>query len=112
MPLTVEVVDLTHGRPASDVRVGLECSDGSVWTAVASASTDESGRIDDWGGADGHDRDLRLVIDARRYFAAQGLLSSQADITIAVGPTSPWTVRHVPVLLAPFGYSTYTGLSS
>lgn len=112
MPLTVEVVDLIHGQPASDVQVGLECSDGEVWIAVAEATTDEAGRIEDWGGADGHDRDLRLVIDARRYFATQGLLSSQADITIGVGPTSPSTVRHVPVLLAPFGYSTYTGLSS
>lgn len=112
MPLTVEVVDLTHGRPASDVRVGLESSDGRTWTAVAEATTDDSGRIGDWGGADGQDRVLRLVIDARRYFATQGLLSAQTDIIIAVGPLSPWLVRHVPVLLAPFGYSTYTGLSS
>lgn len=112
MSLTVEVVDLTHGRPASDVRVALERSDGNVWIAVAEAKTDESGRIDGWGGADVDGPDLRLVIDARGYFATLGLLAAQADITIAVGPTSPLLVRHVPVLLAPFGYSTYTGQSS
>lgn len=112
MPLTVEVLDLTHGRPASDVRVALECSDGSTWTERAAATTDESGRIDDWGGADTHGCPVRLVIDARRYFATQGLLSVQTDIIIAVGPMSPQLVQHVPVLLAPFGYSTYTGLWS
>lgn len=112
MPLTLQVLDVTHGRPASDVQVRLECSDGTTWFPVAEAATDESGRIEDWGGVDCRGGILRLVIDARRFFATQGLPAVQADITIAVGQTSPDLVRHVPVLLAPFGYSTYTGLSS
>ena len=112
MSVTVQMVDATHGRPASEVRVVLECSDGENWWPVAEATTDDAGRIDDWHGADSTGSSLRLIIDARRFFALQGLPSTQADITIALGPTVEGMVHHVPVLLGPFGYSTYTGLSS
>lgn len=112
MPVTVQVLDVVHGRPAADLGVRLERSDGTTWAEVARATTDERGRIEDWGGADRCGQALRLILDARRFFAVLGMRAAQADITIALGPVGPGVDRHVPVLMGPFGYSTYLGVVS
>ncbi|SNQ46405.1 5-hydroxyisourate hydrolase [Frankia canadensis] len=111
MGLSTHVLDTAAGRPAAGVPVRLERGlppqqaaspeQAGVWTAVASGVTDADGRL---AGlpltAPGR---WRLVFDTH----ARSAFFPEVTITFAV--TDPAEHHHVPLLLAPFGYSTYRG---
>jgi len=110
MQVSTQVLDAAHGRPACDVQVRLERSDGASWRPVGAASTDEVGRIESWGSELLARGSYRLIVDAGRFFATLGLVSAQTEVTIAFIAREGCGDYHVPVLLAPFGYATYTGM--
>lgn len=93
--LSTHVLDTASGRPASGVNVAVE-RDGKV---VASATTDVDGRIRDLAGSLDDGR-YRLVFDlGGRFFRSVAL-----DIEIAGSGH-----YHVPILVSPFGLTTYRG---
>lgn len=99
--LSTHVLDATTGRPASDMPVRLERTDGSL---VAEARTDADGRVAKL--ATGLDAgDYRLVFETGGYFP--DTFYPQVVVTFSV--TGPEQHYHVPLLLSPFAYSTYRG---
>jgi 5-hydroxyisourate hydrolase len=110
MQVSTQVLDAAHGRPACDVQVRLERADGTGWRLVGAGATDELGRIESWGPEAVDRGAYRLIVDAGRFFATLGLVSAQTEVTIAFTARDGCGDYHVPVLLAPFGYATYTGL--
>lgn len=104
--VSTHVLDSARGRPASDVDVRLEAADGD---RLAVARTDADGRV----GAFGPDRleagTYRLVFDTAGYFAATGQASFYPEVVIAFSVADSAEHYHVPLLLAPFAYSTYRG---
>jgi len=108
--LSTHVLDLTSGQPAADLAVRLERrnADGS-WAPAGSGRTDANGRIAALLGA-GHalDGPHRLVFDTGAWFAARGLPAFYPDVTVHFVPI-PGSHHHIPLLLSPFGYSTYRG---
>lgn len=110
MQVSTQVLDAAHGRPACNVRVRLDRFESDGWHMAGAASTDDSGRIEDWGHALPANGAYRLVVDAGRFFATLGLASAQTEVTIAFSTRHNCDEYHVPVLLAPFGYATYTGM--
>ena len=109
MPISVQVLDTVHGRPASGVALRLERSNGRDSVVVDTAVTDESGRV---GAADWEDPgagSFRLVVDARRFYALLGLNNAHGELTISFDVRTAALEQHIPILLAPFGYSTYIG---
>ncbi len=109
--LTTHVLDLTHGRPAAGVQVRLS-KDGRL---LATLETNRDGRSD--GPILPADAmtigEYRLEFAIGPYFRAAGLdLPSPAFIETAVvqfGISDPGAHYHVPLLVSPFGYSTYRG---
>ena len=102
--LSTHVLDTTSGRPAAGLRITLESADGSV---LAEGLTDDDGRIGDLA-ADLAAEDHVLRFDTGAWFAAQGVAAFYPEVvvTFAVGHDEHY---HVPLLLNPFGYSTYRG---
>ena len=115
-PITTHDLDLASGRPASGIAVILlRREEGKEWSEIGRGVTD----------ADGRARSLlpdatrveagtyRLTFDTSSYFKEKLSLSSSLsffpEITITFSITDTSRPYHVPLLLSPFGYSTYRG---
>lgn len=108
--LSTHVLDTAHGRPAAGMAVRLFAGEA----LLASGVTDADGRCP----ALTADRDLQpgghaLAFDVAAYFRAQGVVLPQPPfldtVTIAFGIAEAGGHYHVPLLVSPFGYSTYRG---
>jgi 5-hydroxyisourate hydrolase len=104
--LSTHVLDSAHGRPAADVGVRLESTDG---TELATGRTDADGRIGGLGPEDLAVGTYRLVFDTAGYFAANGQPAFYPEVVVAFSIADPDEHYHVPLLLAPYAYSTYRG---
>lgn len=104
MSLSTHVLDAARGRPAAGVAVRLE-RDGAV---VAEAKTDQDGRVAAFG-ADLYPGVYRVTFTTGDYFAATGQEGFYPEVVVAFTVTDPAQHHHVPLLLAPFAYSTYRG---
>ena len=105
--VSTHVLDTVAGAPAAGVEVTIsESVDQQEWTVVDTRTTDESGRVEDVEVAPSGW--VRLSFGAPEYLRGQGGAEFFGDIvvTFAVGDRQR---AHVPLLLAPFGYSTYLG---
>ena len=102
------VLDISTGQPASGLTVRLERS-GSGSAPLASATTDADGRVRDWlpaGVAAGRDR---LVFETGAWFCAAGREALYPEVIIDFEVQDEVPHYHLPLLLSPFGYSTYRG---
>lgn len=109
--ITTHVLDTARGCPAAGIRVALEHADAlNRWTAIGEGVTDADGRLRTLmpKGSPAAPGLYRLVFDTAPYFAEQGIAAFYPHIivsfTVTEGPH-----YHVPLLLSPFGYSTYRG---
>jgi 5-hydroxyisourate hydrolase len=108
MTLTAHVLDTSTGVPAAGIAIVLYSVDGATRTPLGSAITNADGRADaplSEELAPGH---YELAFAVAPYFAARGIAAFYDEITIRfrVEDTRHY---HVPLLLAPWGYSTYRG---
>lgn len=109
--IVVFVLDTTRGRPAVGVPVTLEKrGEADAWLAVARGHTDESGCIP--GFVSGRGKlsagQYRLHYNTSDYFAAQDQPSMFDEIVVnfVLGCEDRYVL---PLLLSPFGYTTYRG---
>ena len=105
-PITTHVLDTAQGRPAAGVAVTLER--GPDWTEVGSGQTGDDGRLTELGSVDAAGP-YRLRFDTGAYFAAAGAQAFFPEVTVQFTVERPEDHHHVPLLLSPFGYSTYRG---
>jgi 5-hydroxyisourate hydrolase len=109
--ITTHVLDTSQGRPAAGVPVTLEVEVAGGWELVGKGTTDKDGRVSDLvpeeitpaAGV------YRLIFDTARYFAAREVEGFYPQVTIVFKLRDPAQHYHVPLLLSPFGYSTYRG---
>ena len=108
--LSTHVLDMTLGRPARDVRVTLlRARPDARWQQLAAAVTDADGRIREFAvGEPLAPGEHRLVFDTGAYFAARGGDSFHPRVTVDF-ELRAGEHHHVPLLLSPYGYSTYRG---
>jgi len=108
--LTTHILDTSLGKPAEGVSVLLEMNHNGEWKNIASGITNSDGRIMDLLRADANlqTENYRLVFDTDAYFGKQNKKSFYPRITIEFTITDQ-SHYHVPLLLSPFGYSTYRG---
>jgi 5-hydroxyisourate hydrolase len=109
--ISAHVLDTTRGRPAADLRVRLDVLDeqGS-YREVAHAVTTRDGRIGDLlMGNPLEARTYRVVFEVEAYLVAaqQPVFYPRVEVTFRVHSTSEH--YHIPLLLSPYGYSTYRG---
>ena len=108
--ITTHVLDTSRGRPAVGLKVELHKKSGEDWKSVGIGISDDNGRC----GALLGDAPLaagiyRLTFHAGAYFKAQHIESFYSDIPVIFEVRDARTHHHVPLLLSPFGYSTYRG---
>jgi 5-hydroxyisourate hydrolase len=99
------VLDTSRGRPAAGVPVELSSVTGEVLDSV---TTDADGRVAGLGGDQLPPGDYRLRFDTAVHFIETGQPGFYPEVVIAftIGDDAHY---HVPLLLNPFGYSTYRG---
>lgn len=108
--ISTHVLDVARGRPAHDVPVHLEKKSGESFLSVRSARTDADGRVKDLVPEGKLEAGTyRLTFDTAAYFAAQGVESFYPEAAILFVVRDAEAHYHVPLLLAPYGYSTYRG---
>lgn len=119
--ITTHVLDTARGRPAAGVPVLLEREVDSetdaggggaaAWQEVGRGETDADGRLRTLHPAS--DRPAvgtyRLTFDTGTYFAAAGAAGFYPSVQILFLIDDPAQHYHVPLLLSPYGYSTYRG---
>jgi 5-hydroxyisourate hydrolase len=109
--ITTHVLDTAKGRPAAGVTVILEMRQATGWSPIARGATDEDGRLDTLTeGRTLAPGTYRLTFDIGAYHRGQGmnpLFFPEAKITFNIRDVAE--TYHVPLLLSPFGYSTYRG---
>jgi 5-hydroxyisourate hydrolase len=110
--ITTHVLDVSIGRPAADVMVKLDRqADDGQWEPVGSQRTDGDGRARNLtpGGGTLTTGTYRLTFDVGPYFEGKRVDSFYGEVTIAFNVKDASQHYHVPLLLGPFGYSTYRG---
>ena len=112
MTLTTHVLDTAHGRPAAGMALTLtRLSDGAV---LRKAVTNADGRVDGpiLSGPDFKPGRYEITFAVGAYFRALGVTLNEPafleDVPIRFG-ISDASHYHVPLLVSPYGFSTYRG---
>jgi 5-hydroxyisourate hydrolase len=108
--ITTHVLDTARGRPAAGMRVDLEARIGEGWDQAGGGGTAADGRVPGLV-AEGTLRAgvHRLTFHTGDWFTAQGTEGFYPLVTVVFQIADPAAHYHVPLLLSPYGYSTYRG---
>lgn len=102
MSLSTHVLDTARGEPAAGVPVRLQRHVRDQWVLVANGATDADGRLRDWVPAsDWGSGRYRLVFETDGAFFP--------EVVVVFEVLEPSRPHHVPLLLSPYGYTTYRG---
>lgn len=108
--ISTHVLDLARGVGGQGVPVVLDLWDGASWTPVGQGVTAENGRVASFGTADTSAGTYRLTFDLRNYrLEDRGGAPFFPEIAVTFVIAEPGGHYHVPVVLSPYGYSTYRG---
>lgn len=108
--ISTHVLDIARGRPAQGVPVVLEKKEGERFDRLKAATTDADGRVKDLVAEGALTAGTyRITFDTSAYFTAQGVEGFYPEASILFVVRDAEAHYHVPLLLSPFGYSTYRG---
>lgn len=110
--ITTHVLDTARGKPAAGVPVALEqFVSANEWRGVGLGETDADGRLRTLvpAGITLPPGLYRLMFETHRYFEAHGIRAFFPYVIIVFETLPDETHYHVPLLLSPYGYSTYRG---
>jgi 5-hydroxyisourate hydrolase len=105
-PITTHVLDTAKGKPAAGIDVILEFRDSGGWTTLGRGTTDRDGRVADLLASE-----YPLMAGTYRLTFATGDWQKgfYPEVVVTFSVASTGEHYHVPLLLSPFGYSTYRG---
>lgn len=103
--ITTHVLDTARGRPASGISVTLEFASEGQWIAIGSGTTGDDGRLRELvpAGVTLRPGNYRISFATAAYSA----FYPRIEVTFMIENASEH--YHIPLLLSPFGYSTYRG---
>lgn len=109
--ITTHVLDTARGRPAAGVPLALyRGSEDGDWESVASAITNDDGRAPALNAPQRLPAGVyRMHFDTAAYFDGLGVAGFYPYIDVVFTLDGSGEHYHVPLLLSPFGYSTYRG---
>jgi 5-hydroxyisourate hydrolase len=108
--ITTHVLDLSRGRPARGIAVVLERVGTPQSTLLARATTDADGRVKAFTPTPAlQPGTYRLTFEVGAYFAAASVETFYPRVVVEFDVRDVAQHYHVPLLLSPFGYSTYRG---
>lgn len=110
--ITTHVLDTALGRPAAGIGVVLaRRDDDGQWEAVGRGQTDADGRLKTlYPGTDPPRPGVyRLTFDTQRYFESLDVDAFYPEVVVVFETQAGESHYHVPLLLGPFGFTTYRG---
>lgn len=106
--ISTHVLDLNSGKGGSKIPVTLEIKDKSGWKLMSTSTTDENGRIKAFPGElKINSGTHRLTFNLEKFYKDKTAFFPEASVIFNV--SSPDQHYHVPLVLSPYGYSTYRG---
>lgn len=109
-PITTHILDTAKGCPAESIKVTLEkLNESEQWESLGTGTSDADGRVNDLLDTldQFHLGTYRLNFAVGPYF--KNIESIYTDIPITFTVKDINQHYHIPLLLSPFGYSTYRG---
>ncbi|MEO5580956.1 MAG: hydroxyisourate hydrolase [Gemmatimonadaceae bacterium] len=104
--ISTHVLDTALGKPAAGIRVTLTRGHAEIGSGV----TDTDGRVRDLNAGEIVDEgDYRLSFAVGEYFSQTSREAFYSEIVVSIRIRDSAANHHVPLLLSPFGYSTYRG---
>jgi 5-hydroxyisourate hydrolase len=109
--ITTHVLDTARGRPAAGVAVTLYRASDGGWILLGQSVTDTDGRCRNLlaSGAPLSTGTYRLCFETGAWFRAGGVEAFHPEVIITFDVTGSSEHYHVPLLISPFGYTTYRG---
>ncbi len=107
--LSTHVLDTSTGLPAVGMQVRCERKDGSAWKAAGDGTTDADGRVKTVLSSPLAVGTYRLTFATGAWHTGRGAQGFFPSVAIEFEVTDAGRHHHVPLLLSPFGYSTYRG---
>jgi 5-hydroxyisourate hydrolase len=111
--ITSHVLDVSRGTPAAGIVVRLEHRDldAADWRLVGTSRTNNDGRVWDLSpdSAPANPGQYRLTFETGGYFSEQAVATLYPSVVIVIDAAVGESHYHVPLLLSPFGYTTYRG---
>ncbi|KAL0486381.1 5-hydroxyisourate hydrolase [Acrasis kona] len=113
--ISSHVLDQNNGKPASGVLMILERWDGEKFQAIAKGKTNQDGRVtkDSWEWSRNEstmNSDIfQAIFQCGDYYASRGIETLYPYVPIVFKLQQIGGHYHIPLLLSPFGYSTYRG---
>jgi 5-hydroxyisourate hydrolase len=108
--ITTHVLDTSLGRPGAGIRIELHRKSDDTWKLVGQGRTDANGRCGDlMGNEEPEHGTYRLLFHAAEYFHEQNAETFYSEIPVIFEVSDSNRHYHVPLLISPFGYSTYRG---
>ncbi|MDP5054726.1 MAG: hydroxyisourate hydrolase [Congregibacter sp.] len=109
--ITTHILDTARGTPAASVALALFQLRGDQWIELAQGVTNDDGRV---AGLLKPDHKLtagtyRMHFATAKYFEQLGLAVFYPYVDVVFNLDDGGAHYHIPLLLAPFGYSTYRG---
>ena len=105
--ISTHILDTSIGMPAPNVEVTLEVYKNEEWTSVDKNQTNDDGRIT--FNCPNEEGIYRLVFEVDKYYETKGTESFFVHTPVIFKIKDTNRKYHVPLLLNPFGYSTYRG---
>lgn len=108
--ITTHILDTTLGKPARGVPIQLEKQRGDEWKRVGEGATDDDGRlktITPPGPVE--PGTYRIRFDTKAYFTATKTTGFYPYVEVVFEIVDGAAHYHVPLLINPWGYSTYRG---
>lgn len=109
--ITTHVLNTSLGKPAANIEIALqEMGKTGKWEDISRGKTNEDGRISNLlaHGIILSPGRYRMLFYTEPYFQALGIKSFYPEVSV-VFTTVDNSHHHIPLLLNPFGYSTYRG---
>ena len=110
MDISVYIIDCTRGSPAAGVPVSLERLTDGNWEKLARHRTDDNGLVVSPGFSSDRRGMHRISIDIDSYFVGLGLEPFYPNICITFRVSELAESAHIPVLIAPYGFSSYSAI--
>ena len=109
--ITTHILDISTGCPARGVPVTLEQETSEGWDILGKGITDDDGRLRDLlpPQMSLQTGNYRLTFETGAYFEEQRIEGFYPQVTVTFVVCNTTQHYHVPLLLSPFGYSTYRG---
>lgn len=109
-PLTTHVLETATGRPAAGLHIALERQTDAGFVPLADGVTNADGRVTDLIAPAAFEEGVyRITFQTGRWYAKRGERTFYPSAAVVFEVFDASEHHHVPLLLNPFGYSTYRG---